>query len=195
MRANAVASGDRWEITCGRDEAISAQRADKGAMEPAAEATREQPSVVLRAAHHGMVEALAAEAPAFAAVAALTARWVAGHMFSGMVAHQEVGELLAAALWSGPSTLPPPGQSLLPPRMWHSYHIGCTLHLGTSCRVAEDRWTLCLAQVSLTTSESYHIGCGFELGTSCCIAVDNWTLCLCLPAARSEVPSFALHMN
>lgn len=92
-----------------RDEAMAAQGA-----EPALEGeTREDgeqvaESVPLRAAHHGLVGALAAVAPSYAAVAALTARWLAGHMFSGLLAHQEAGELLAAAVWSNPSTLPPP---------------------------------------------------------------------------------------
>lgn len=94
-----------------RDEAMASQRAAAAAV-PAPSAEVEAPLPV-RAAHHGMVAALAAEAPAFAATAQLTARWAAAHLLSGMLL-PEAAELLAAAAWTDPSPLPPPGAGRAP---------------------------------------------------------------------------------
>lgn len=114
------------------------------------------PTLHHRAAHHGLVAAVAAETPAFAASAALVVRWaetwwasqqyfclvqrtvfasdcravlacvilrlfsllfycirwMAAHMFSGALA-PEAAELLTAAAFTGPSSLPQPGATAI----------------------------------------------------------------------------------
>lgn len=106
----------RWRVTVAavrRDDAIAAQRALAG--EGGGPSSRgAQAPLPVRAAHHGLVAALAAEAPAFAATAQLTARWLAAHLLSGML-RPEAAEVLAAAVWSHPSALPPPGGILTAP--------------------------------------------------------------------------------
>lgn len=75
-------------------------------------------SVQRRAAHHGLMSALAGSAPAFPAAARMAQRWLGAQMLSNQI-FLEAGELLVAAAFSPERGLSVPGK--------HSQAFGSTL--------------------------------------------------------------------
>jgi hypothetical protein len=63
-----------------------------------------------RAAHHGLMSALAGSAPAFPTAARMAQRWLGAQMLSNQIC-LEAGELLVAAAFSPERGLPVPGKN------------------------------------------------------------------------------------